>query len=44
MKHKRTIDDPFCIGYFVDNELQGWGEIAKIAIAQKKKVMKNRRG
>jgi hypothetical protein len=25
--HETTWEDDFCIGYFVDNELHGWGEI-----------------
>ncbi len=34
--YKKTINDPFCIGYFVNNELHGWAEISKVAIAAKK--------
>ncbi|MBK3517087.1 hypothetical protein [Carboxylicivirga marina] len=28
-KHKATWEDDFCIGYFVDNELHGWGKIGR---------------
>lgn len=27
--HKETWNDPWCIGYFVDNELHGWGAIGR---------------
>jgi hypothetical protein len=28
-KHAVTWDDDYCIGYFVDNELHGWGKIGQ---------------
>ncbi len=28
-KHAETWEDDYCIGYFVDNELHGWGSIGK---------------
>ncbi|MET2985599.1 alpha-amylase family protein [Aureibaculum conchae] len=34
--YKKTTEDPYCIGYFVDNELHGWESIAITCIAAKK--------
>ncbi len=29
LNHRETWNDPYCIGYFVDNELNGWGTIGQ---------------
>ena len=32
-KHAKTWNDSYCIGYFVDNELHGWGTIGRYVLA-----------